>query len=89
MKNDRPLTPGQKKKALAATTSMLGNIKTYFPNMGEDFLASLSEHYPELFTLAVESGVIKKVDSTLSGKPAPLIAGEVERSIHRALCGLG
>jgi hypothetical protein len=66
------MTPGQKKKALAAITSMLGNIKTYFPNSEEDFISALSDHYPELHALAVAERIIKvpaslatRIDSTL------------------------
>jgi hypothetical protein len=60
------MTPGQKKKALAATTSMFGNIKVYFPSMEEDFLDALSEHYPELHALAVAEGIIKAPASIAS-----------------------
>jgi hypothetical protein len=77
LKNDRPLTPGQKKKALAAITSMLGNIKAYFPNMEAGFLLGLQIRYPELFTLAVGGGVINETHS-IAACGSPVLSTEHE-----------
>jgi hypothetical protein len=58
LKNDRSsLTPGQKKKALAAITSISGNIKAYFPDAEEDLLTVFNKHYPEFFPSAADKGV--------------------------------
>lgn len=52
---------GAQKKKVAAIASMLGNIEAHFPDMKDEFVASLKEYYPEVFILAVEEGVIPGV----------------------------
>lgn len=40
---------------------MLVNIRAHFPDIENEFTASLKAHYPLLFILAVEEGIIPGV----------------------------
>jgi len=49
------------KRKLAKIASILATIRAHFPDIEEVFTASLKAHYPEMFTLAVENGIIPGV----------------------------